>query len=360
MWIVAVRRRARADRATSLEAGRVERILDAEPRIRELKAALGMNDNERVTETALHMNIVGMATLEPGVLYTGGMTVWNTEERILWKTLKYAADAFSAKIRLAAVSMDPTPVILESMLAGPWQRQRSLQTLAPGVLASAADAMYLPARAGGGSTSGSALLRSWGCGRPQDVNVVLVPVVLAMAIVSGHWHRLMFTIRGTLFRWRIFQHWPPKAHFARQSNDARRLEDGRRQQDSEPLPVDADEHLRAVANHLREWQPDICFEGEDDEDGRREGVRQTLLRDVNFLERMARQLDATPSFEEMLRKYPVVRLLECVRVAHLIKDAWALRPNLEMLRQRFLPLWTSPNPTGAHHWPTTPHRPPHP
>ena len=55
----------------------------------------------------LHNCILGIVRLTPGTYYESSMTKFNSQERLLWQTLQYGDDAFSANARDACAIRDP-------------------------------------------------------------------------------------------------------------------------------------------------------------------------------------------------------------------------------------------------------------
>ena len=129
VWIIANRTRNRSDRDSATVSGRVEALLKNEPRLQKVHDSVRKSD--RIAgKHGFHMNIVGLCQVEPGTYFEGDFTQWNEEERVLWKTMKYASDAYTIKVRRAAWCHDPIEATFESVGAGPFQMQRSLQSFA--------------------------------------------------------------------------------------------------------------------------------------------------------------------------------------------------------------------------------------
>ena len=57
-----------------------------------------------------HMHIVGIAKLSPGTLFSGVVTTWDAQERLLWACFKYADDVASLHVLDYARLLEPRRV----------------------------------------------------------------------------------------------------------------------------------------------------------------------------------------------------------------------------------------------------------
>ena len=160
---------------------------------------------------------------------------------------------------------------------------------------------------------------------------LVFPVPIALAVVSGAWHRLMFSARALRFRPRLFKSWPP-LHWSRHVVKTKAIVDAQNLEqpifDSNSRSSDAMMHkLRQVADDLREWHPSIVSgEGADEEE--QLGLRMKITGHVQFLEHLGAYFGKER--EGVRRKYPHDVLIQVMSLADLLRDQAKLVESLRM------------------------------
>ena len=331
VFIVAANPRVRGDRSRSATSGRIDAVLANHVGLQASLKQLGFNE-QIAQKDAFHLNLLGMARLQPGQCYDSELTRWDAQERLLWQGLLHCTDAYSVHVTDSALCTAPTQAVFHSFGTSAWQSHRTLQPLTVSVALEVLQLTFLrgPDHDVHSGVSGEALARMWGEESPKTCLCVLLPVTLAFAVACGAWRRIMFSTRGTLFRTRLFSHWPPKSFHKRHAAafvPPRLLEHA------------SGRHMGArlieVADDLRSWAPDILDTGGDEEDelGIRSERLQHLKAHLRFLEDCATTVDGSLSYQELVRKHPAAKLMECVRAAHLMKDVG----RLEFMARRVSP-----------------------
>ena len=264
---------------------------------------------------------LGLVRLVPGIAYESALTAWNDEERVWWQLLGHGDDAYSARVQDAVTADVPERVALGAGAGGAAFQTIGLCTLAVADAQSVLGGTFCrPGAADQGQGAlGNTWLQRWGLGHPPTVPVVVLPLPMALAVVSGKWHSIMLQARTTRFKARLFPSWPGPAFFRR-----------REPQDIEPYTVHADagstfgDKLRSVANHVRMWAPSVLTACLDDEE--RAGTHGMLESDIRFLEGAAAAVDPAAARSQQLgrREIESEALIECLRIAQFLTNAGML------------------------------------
>ena len=262
---------------------------------------------------------LGLVRLVPGIAYESALTAWNDEERVWWQLLGHGDDAYSARVQDAVTADVPERVALGA--GGAAFQTIGLCTLAVADAQSVLGGTFCrPGAADQGQGAlGNTWLQRWGLGHPPTVPVVVLPLPMALAVVSGKWHSIMLQARTTRFKARLFPSWPGPAFFRR-----------REPQDIEPYTVHADagstfgDKLRSVANRVRMWAPSVLTACLDDEE--RASTHGMLESDIRFLEGAAAAVDPAAARSQQLgrREIESEALIECLRIAQFLTNAGML------------------------------------